>query len=60
MALTLDIRLQEVAERALAEGIAGLKSEDTQGGALVAIDVSDGGVLAMASYPTYDLSLIHI
>ncbi len=59
VALTLDIRLQEVAERALAEGIAGLKSEDTQGGALVAIDVSDGGVLAMASYPTYDRTTIY-
>ena len=59
VALTLDIRLQEVAERALAEGIAGLKSEDTQGGALVAIDVSDGGVLAMASYPTYDRATIY-
>ena len=59
VALTLDIRLQEVAERALADGIAGLKSEDTQGGALVAIDVSDGGVLAMASYPTYDRTTIY-
>ena len=59
VALTLDIRLQEVAERALAEGIAGLKSEDTQGGALVAIDVSDGGVLALARYPTYDRTTIY-
>ena len=53
---TLDIKLQEAVERALAEGIAGLKSEDTQGAAAVVIDVNDGGVLASASYPTYDLS----
>ena len=30
-----------------------------RGGALVAIDVSDGGVLAMASYPTYDRTTIY-
>ena len=54
--LTLDIKLQEVVEQALAAGIEGLESEDTQGGAAVVIDVHDGGVLAMASYPTFDLS----
>src|SRR5699024_1231716 len=31
--LTLDIKLQEVVERALANGIEGLASEDTRGGA---------------------------
>ena len=54
--LTLDIKLQEAVERALATGIGGLKSEDTQGGAAVVIDVRDGGVLAMTSYPTFDLT----
>ena len=54
--LTLDIKLQEAVERALATGIGGLKSEDTQGAAAVVIDVRDGGVLAMASYPTFDLT----
>ena len=54
--LTLDIKLQEAVEQALATGIEGLKSEDTQGAAAVVIDVSDGGVLAMASYPTFDLT----
>ena len=54
--LTLDIKLQEAVERALASGIESLESEDTQGGAAVVIDVSDGGVLAMASYPTFDLT----
>ena len=54
--LTLDIKLQEAVERALASGIESLESEDTQGGAAVVIDVRDGGVLAMASYPTFDLT----
>ena len=53
---TLDIKLQEAVERALADGVGALKSEDTQGAAAVVIDVNDGGVLASASYPTYDLS----
>ena len=53
--LTLDIELQEAVERILAAGIEGLDSEDTEGGAAVVVDVSDGGVLAMASYPTFDL-----
>ena len=54
--LTLDIKLQEAVERILANGIESLKSEDTEGGAAVVIDVRDGGVLAMASYPTFDLT----
>ncbi len=53
--LTLDIKLQEVVERALANGIEGLASEDTRGGAAVVVDMT-GGVLASASYPTYDLA----
>lgn len=59
VSLTLDIRLQEVTERALAEGIENLPSEYTQGGAAVVTDVKTGGVLAMASYPTFDLSTIY-
>lgn len=54
--LTLDIKLQEAVERALANGVGALKSEDTQGAAAVVIDVRDGGVLASASFPTYDLT----
>lgn len=52
--LTLDIELQEVVEKALAEGIANL--EGAQGGAAVVVNVNNGDVLAMASYPTYDLA----
>lgn len=52
--LTLDIRLQEVVEEALARHIPGM-SEESEVGACVVTDMS-GGVLACASYPTYDLS----
>ena len=58
MSLTIDIRLQEAAERALANGIESLESEYTEGGAVVVTDMT-GGVLAMASYPTYDLTTIY-
>ena len=57
--LTLDLRLQEKVEEVLASTIENLKSEDTQGGAVVVQSVNDGGILAMASYPTFDLSTIY-
>lgn len=57
--LTLDIRLQEVVERSLAETIPTLPSEDTQGGSAVVMDVKNGGVLAMATWPTFDLATIY-
>lgn len=57
--LTLDIRLQEVVERSLATRIPALPSEYTQGAAAVVVDVSDGGILSMASYPTFDLANIY-
>lgn len=50
--LTLDIKLQEVVEEALARHIPGL-TEESEKGACVITDMS-GGVLALASYPTYD------
>lgn len=52
--LTLDIRLQEVVEEALKRHIPGM-SEESEVGACVVTDMS-GGVLACASYPSYDLS----
>ena len=42
--LTIDLKLQKVAEAALGD----------QKGAIVALDPKDGGILAMASNPTYD------
>ena len=58
VALTLDIDLQAAAEESLARVIGAMESADnrTRGGAAVAIAVGSGEVLAMASYPTYDLS----
>ncbi len=53
--LTIDSDLQGVMEKALAEQI--MASYGYGGaGAAIAIDPKTGGVLAMASYPTYDLS----
>ena len=51
--LTLDINLQGALERILAEHMPNFP--EGQGAAAVVIDVSDGGVLASASYPTYHL-----
>ena len=58
VALTLDIDLQADVERALAETITGMIDEDSneRGGAAAVISVGSGEVLALASYPTYDLS----
>lgn len=63
--LTIDIRLQGAVERALAEQIELMvaegvedptKAQDVAGGAAAVVDVRTGDVLALASYPTYDLS----
>jgi len=68
--LTVDLNLQKVAENALANGIKAVSSgtvfkgkygstrmsrySKCQTGAVVAIEVETGDVLAMASYPDYD------
>lgn len=64
--LTIDLGLQEVAEQALAETIENIRARgavsatgagaDAEGGAVVVIDVRSGEILAMASYPTYNLA----
>lgn len=50
--LTLDRDLQETAQEALATFLD--SQPQATGGALVALDVKDGGVLAMVSQPGYD------
>lgn len=68
--LTIDIDMQKIAETALADnikyiankGLAGgqkLSGEDANAGALTVVDIPTGDVLALASYPTYDLSLFN-
>ena len=58
--LTIDAKLQEVAERALANNIEKIRNGgfsqryDAQGGAVVVMDVHSGEVLAMASNPDYN------
>lgn len=58
VALTLDIDLQEATEKSLAKVIGGMEKKDgkARGGAAVVVGIGSGEVLAMASYPTYDLS----
>ncbi len=56
--LTLDLRLQEKVEEVLADTIAELANTKEKG-AVVVQSVNDGGILAMASYPTYDLTQIY-
>ena len=51
--LTIDLQLQTAVEQALARHIESLEEQDN--GAAVVVDMT-GGVLAMASYPSYDLS----
>ena len=64
--LTIDANWQAAAEVALAQGIesarniqnenvvTGYKKLEAPAGAVVAMDVTDGSVVAMASFPTYD------
>ncbi|MBR5571919.1 MAG: penicillin-binding protein A [Oscillospiraceae bacterium] len=58
VALTLDIDLQEVTERALAKTVEEMIDEDSnqRGAAAAVVKVGSGEVLSLASYPTFDLS----
>ncbi len=62
--LTIDMRLQKVAMDSLARNIARIKQmnvsknfHDAFAGAVVAIDVNTGDVLALVSYPSFDPSI---
>ncbi len=61
--LTIDLDVQKAAEKALAETVADIYEQrnvrgygsDVGGGAAVAIDIENGDVLCMASYPTFSI-----
>jgi len=64
--LTLDIKLQEAAEKSLANIVPKLRAEgatnsrwggeNAKGAAMVVLDVRNGDTLALASYPTFSLA----
>lgn len=62
--LTIDYRLQKVAEESLYNAIVGLNNgslvgkviPDANAGSVVVLDVQSGEVLAMANYPSYDIN----
>ena len=63
--LTIDSRLQEVAEQSLGTNIEAIRNSggradkdggDCDAGAAVVIDIKTGDTLALASYPSYDMS----
>lgn len=60
LVLTIDLELQKTLESSLEKVIKDIKSSgiarDASNGAGVVLDVRNGDVLAMASYPTFDLS----
>jgi penicillin-binding protein 2 len=58
--LTIDVHLQQAAERALQYGIRLAQADGrwaARGGTIVAMDPSDGSILAMASAPSYEPSV---
>jgi penicillin-binding protein 2 len=60
VALTIDINLQKIVEDSLAKRIGAMESDGTKrGGAAVVMSIGTGEVLALASYPTYDLSTFY-
>jgi len=65
VSLTIDLDVQSAAEAALADGMAAARSgvpgaagTAAPGGAVVALDLRDGSVRALASAPTFDLSAL--
>lgn len=52
--LTLDINIQTIAEKYLKQAV--IENECKRGGNIIIMDPSTGDILAMASYPDYDLN----
>jgi penicillin-binding protein 2 len=65
LVLTLDARIQQIAEQTLSDGIAFARTQaetgsnglfKATGGALIVMDPTNGDIKALASYPTYNPS----
>ncbi|MBQ5591658.1 MAG: hypothetical protein IIU80_01785 [Clostridia bacterium] len=54
--LTIDAKLQKIAQDALKAKCDSVGTANSGGGAVVVMNCKTGEILAMASYPTYDLS----
>ncbi len=56
--LTIDAKLQQVANKSLQKNVEGAKSvaSDCKSGSVVVLNVKDFSVLAAATYPSYDLT----
>lgn len=57
--LTIDLKLQEATENALAETVSAMNAKDgleTRGAGAAVVKVNTGEVLSLASYPSFDLS----
>jgi len=54
--LTIDMGLQKAAQEALAEICNSIGTANANGGSVVAMNCRTGEILALASYPSYDLS----
>lgn len=54
--LTLDLELQQAAEKALRNAVSRTNHAEKNGAAVVVTDVATGEILASASYPTYDIT----
>lgn len=59
VSLTIDLPLQQKVEDTLAAKLPTLTDEGAGGGAAVMIDVHNGDILSIASYPTFDLTSVY-
>lgn len=60
LVLSLDAGIQKLTEKALEDGIMAARSagEQAPDGAVIVMDPSDGHILALANYPTFDPSML--
>ncbi len=54
LTLTIDVNIQNIVEKYLKQAV--IENDCSRGGTAIAMDPSTGDILAMASYPDYDLN----